>query len=238
MIKTLFTGNFKAFAETQRIPIRPITLIFGPNSAGKSSFIHSLALAREAERTGRRDGKLRLDRLNHEHPVFREVIKAIVTTATTTDTVSAEDFEGIGDAINNLVPHLSARVTRLFPEGLAEVEFGLDEAELFKVFETHPSLEFCRILATAQAQTFGHTITLSGRHILQGQTYQDLWQERFKLLAKAPLKRVAIVDRYVISQHRECPQGSCPAWNDSSACSMPMRPTNGMSAFSPHGRVS
>lgn len=34
-----------------------------------------------------------------------------------------------------------------------------------------------------------------------------MWQERFKLLAKAPLKRVTIVDRYAVSQHRECPQG-------------------------------
>lgn len=227
MIKTLFTGNFKAFAETQRIPICPITLIFGPNSAGKSSFIHSLALAREAERTGRldifkteiggsaidlggfrqyihrgeakrrmewgaeldvsalqgrlaellaavktlkvmlsigveldneerpmpdsepavtayelladgelllrmsrrRDNKLRLDRLNHEHPVFREVIKAIVITATTTDTVTAEDFEGIGDVINNLVPDLSTRVTRLFPEGLSLRSLDAGETE-------------------------------------------------------------------------------------------------------------
>ena len=47
-IQALHVGNFKAFADTQRIPLKPITLIFGPNSAGKSSFIHSLALAHEA----------------------------------------------------------------------------------------------------------------------------------------------------------------------------------------------
>jgi hypothetical protein len=41
-------GKFKAFNQTQRIPIKPITLVFGPNSAGKSSFIQSLALAHEA----------------------------------------------------------------------------------------------------------------------------------------------------------------------------------------------
>lgn len=225
MIQTLFTGNFKAFAEAQQIPIRPITLIFGPNSAGKSSFIHSLALASEAERTGRldifktevggsaidlggfrqyihrteakrrmewgaeldvsalqgrlaellaavktlkvalsigmeldneerplpgaepvvaayellgdnqpllrmsrrRDGRLRLDRLNHEHPVFREVLKAIVTTATTTDAITAEDFEGIGDVISKLVPELSTHVARLLPEGL--IHRGADSAE-------------------------------------------------------------------------------------------------------------
>lgn len=55
MIKTFFIGNFKAFAETQKIPVKPITLIFGANSAGKSSIIHSLALVHEALRTGELD---------------------------------------------------------------------------------------------------------------------------------------------------------------------------------------
>ncbi len=52
MLTALHLGNFKAFADTQNIPIRPITLIFGSNSAGKSSIIHSLALAHEASRKG------------------------------------------------------------------------------------------------------------------------------------------------------------------------------------------
>ena len=28
--------NFKAFGQGQTLPVRPITLIFGPNSSGKS----------------------------------------------------------------------------------------------------------------------------------------------------------------------------------------------------------
>jgi hypothetical protein len=44
-------GNFKAFAETQRVPICPLTLIFGPNSSGKSSILQALALLSEAERS-------------------------------------------------------------------------------------------------------------------------------------------------------------------------------------------
>lgn len=52
MLTALHLGNFKAFGETQRIPLRPITLIFGANSAGKSSLIHSLCFAHEAMRTG------------------------------------------------------------------------------------------------------------------------------------------------------------------------------------------
>jgi hypothetical protein len=56
--------HLKDFAEVQRIPLRPITLIFGPNSAGKSSFIHSLALAHEAQ-FGRE--KRSLSRLDVHH---------------------------------------------------------------------------------------------------------------------------------------------------------------------------
>ena len=45
-------SNFKAFAATQRVPLKPITLIYGANSAGKSSVIHALALAHHAIETG------------------------------------------------------------------------------------------------------------------------------------------------------------------------------------------
>jgi hypothetical protein len=41
-------SNFKAFADTQYIPIRPLTLIYGANSSGKSSILHSLLLAHHA----------------------------------------------------------------------------------------------------------------------------------------------------------------------------------------------
>lgn len=60
-LKALRVGNFKAFADAQTIPIRPITLVFGPNSAGKSSFIHSLALAHEAQFGRDKHGRARLD---------------------------------------------------------------------------------------------------------------------------------------------------------------------------------
>lgn len=48
MLTSIKLGNFKAFGPTQTIPIRPLTLVFGPNSAGKSSFIHSLLLLHQA----------------------------------------------------------------------------------------------------------------------------------------------------------------------------------------------
>ena len=52
MISGMKIGNFKAFSETQHIPIRPLTLIFGPNSSGKSSLIHSLILAHQGMKKG------------------------------------------------------------------------------------------------------------------------------------------------------------------------------------------
>ena len=55
MITAFYIENFKAIGESQRIPLKPITLIFGPNSVGKSSTLQSLALAHEAQRTGNFD---------------------------------------------------------------------------------------------------------------------------------------------------------------------------------------
>ncbi|WP_288481654.1 AAA family ATPase [uncultured Deinococcus sp.] len=51
---TNFTAqNFKAFGEGASAPIRPVTLLFGANSAGKSSFLHALQLYAELLTTRR-----------------------------------------------------------------------------------------------------------------------------------------------------------------------------------------
>ena len=42
MIKEFSISNFKAFAKKQNIPLKPITLVFGENSSGKSSILQSL----------------------------------------------------------------------------------------------------------------------------------------------------------------------------------------------------
>jgi hypothetical protein len=220
MLTAIRVGNFKAFAESQLIPVRPLTLIYGANSSGKSSILHSLILARYAQETGdldvhrtnvggeavdlggfrqfihrrdvsrrvewsveldtaaftgrlaellapvkqlavslamgislddqgrplqdalpeihayevlgdnrslvrmskRRDGKLQLDRLDHEHPVFREVVKAIIETSTTTESIQPSDYEGLDDAITEVVPEIVASVGKFLPEGLAKSE--------------------------------------------------------------------------------------------------------------------
>ncbi|WP_005035554.1 AAA family ATPase [Holophaga foetida] len=52
MLSNLQLENFKAIAAAQGAPLKPLTLIFGKNSAGKSSLLQSLALMHEAVRTG------------------------------------------------------------------------------------------------------------------------------------------------------------------------------------------
>jgi len=44
MLKEFRIENFKAFRDEQQITLAPITLIYGPNSSGKSSIIQSLLL--------------------------------------------------------------------------------------------------------------------------------------------------------------------------------------------------
>ena len=236
MLEAFRVANFKAFGASQRIPLRPITLVFGANSAGKSSILHALALAHHATETGkldtqrtqiggdsidlggfrqyvhrrqrerqvelafeldpgrlsgrvaellrsargavvelaigggfaseqqtlfgdaareldreggvrverfsvevdglpllsmsaRRGGLLRLDRLDHSHPVFHEVFRGILTLATTTPEVRDEDFAGLVEVLDALVPGITARPRGLFPRLEDELEGSAGQTE-------------------------------------------------------------------------------------------------------------
>ena len=48
MLERIEIGNFKAFGDIQVIDIKPLTLLFGANSAGKSSILQSLIYLSEA----------------------------------------------------------------------------------------------------------------------------------------------------------------------------------------------
>jgi len=47
MIKAIEIENFKGIGDPVKIEIKPITLLFGPNSAGKSTILHAFAYALE-----------------------------------------------------------------------------------------------------------------------------------------------------------------------------------------------
>lgn len=228
-------ANFKAFGAVQRVPLRPITLIYGANSAGKSSALHALALSHHAIETGDLDtqrtqiggesidlggfrqyvhrhrreqqvqfgfeldpgrlsgrvaallrsarrivvelsigegivgvqqdlfgnyarefdgkgvrlerlsldvddaplfsmsarpgGLLRLDSLDHAHPVFRELFRGLVVLATTTEDIREEDFGALGDVLDALVPSIIAKRRGLFPRVEEETEGSETEGD-------------------------------------------------------------------------------------------------------------
>lgn len=218
MIKSLRLGNFKAFGDTQTIPIRPLTLIFGANSSGKSSIIHGLLFAQNAlaedildphrmnisgdsvdlggfrqfvhrKETDRRvtwgmdfdtaqfkgrlaellqssknvsvnvqigiskgspeqddeqkeqpprvilyelvaDGetlmgisrrgaeKMQVDFINTKHPLVRMILSTLIESWTTTQSITEDEYAALVEAVNALVPLLTARADKLLVEQL------------------------------------------------------------------------------------------------------------------------
>lgn len=55
MIGKYEVANFKAIGEAAKFELRPITLVFGPNSAGKSSLLHSFLLLKHIVEGGTPD---------------------------------------------------------------------------------------------------------------------------------------------------------------------------------------
>ena len=224
MLRGLRIANFKAFGHAQRVPLRPLTLLFGANSAGKSSVLHALSLAHHAAETGnldvhgtqiggdsidlggfrqyvhrreqdqqvvlgfelapgglpgrardllsnarsvlvelgigrpvkgqtpdgdvslqrfgievdnqailsmsiRRDERLRIDRLDHAHPVFREMLGGILALSTTTEGLRDEDLQALGRVLDDAALRIRARRETLFPRVDAERGSESDRAE-------------------------------------------------------------------------------------------------------------
>lgn len=93
MISELRLTNFQGFKDTTKIPLAPITLIFGPNSSGKSSIIRSLLLfkqstssvARETDRFSFVDSDVDLGgfaNVVHRHNVSEDIGIGITFTRT------------------------------------------------------------------------------------------------------------------------------------------------------------
>ncbi len=82
--------------------------------------------------TARPGGLLRLDRLDHHHAIFREVFRGIVTLATTTQDLREDDFQGLAEVLDALIPGITARSRGLFPR--VEEEAEAPAVELSPIF--------------------------------------------------------------------------------------------------------
>ncbi len=216
MLSSISIENFKAFGKKQKLPIKPITLIFGPNSSGKSSIIHSLLFAQHALETGkldvfrtsgggesvdlggfkqfifkgnrdnlftwsveiavknlknelleflspartleislsmrlpqkeaspgeivyadtpivssffvnadgkelfslgaRPDNRLRMERLNHEHPVFRNIFKSIIEVSTTVQNILPEDYDYLREGVAGILSKMEFTAEKFIPQ--------------------------------------------------------------------------------------------------------------------------
>ncbi len=74
MIKTLQVQNFKAFQDTGEIEIKPITVLAGPNSGGKSSILQSLLLLKQTLETAEPNVALNLDGRFLQFSKFSELV--------------------------------------------------------------------------------------------------------------------------------------------------------------------
>ena len=81
--------------------------------------------------SARAGGILRLDRLDHSHPVFRELFRGILMLATTTPEIREEDFVALGEVLDALVPDITAKSRGLFPRIEEESETSEVERQTF-----------------------------------------------------------------------------------------------------------
>ena len=75
MIKTLRLENFKAFQDTGTLDLKPMTVLAGPNSGGKSSILQSLLLLKQTL-AGPPDINLNLDGQYLQFSAFNELVFA------------------------------------------------------------------------------------------------------------------------------------------------------------------
>lgn len=108
MLREYQIENFKAFAGPETMPIRPITLIYGPNSSGKSSILQSLLLLKQTLKEG--DDAVHLlpkgtfvdlgsyREFVHRHEVDKEFsFKALFTFEKDDETYWLKELLGISD---------------------------------------------------------------------------------------------------------------------------------------------
>lgn len=131
MLHALELENFKAFGERARIPFAPITLIFGENSAGKSSILQCLNLLKQT-RESREVGALLLPRAEN----------GIVDLGSFQEMIFDHDLNRT----------LSIRIETKFSQGLAteysfkrpslEAEVYLDQIEIYHKDHTESIARF------------------------------------------------------------------------------------------------
>lgn len=147
MLREYQLTNFKAFAGSETIPLRPITLIYGPNSSGKSSLLQSLLLLKQTLQEAENPETLLLPKGNlvnlgsyrefaHCHDVSKPFSFKVILDV---------EKQGTLNPFGNLVPDklietplLGLRVTFTYDEQTSNVVFS--SVELFIGDDSSPAV--------------------------------------------------------------------------------------------------
>ncbi|NJL56064.1 DUF3696 domain-containing protein [bacterium] len=147
--------NFKAFEGPETIPIRPITLIYGPNSSGKSSIIQSLLLFKQTLEQAE-SGTVLLPRGNlvdlanyqeliHKHEVDRQFAAKIVLKVDP-NTLPESTRGLLGKAVNHETITVGIKLVFAYCDQKIEVrsaEYFLDDTDqTFAVFDFDEQPDF------------------------------------------------------------------------------------------------
>lgn len=102
MLNKIEITNFKAFGETQQIEFKPITLLYGPNSAGKSSIIKSLLLTKQSIENNDNSNSVLLpkskftDLGNYQEMVHKHDTNKIITFKYEYETIDRKIYRRLG----------------------------------------------------------------------------------------------------------------------------------------------
>jgi hypothetical protein len=150
--------------------------------------------------TGSRLQKAVLKLPQNLRPLWQEILERVPLAA------CGNGWDG-AVSTTNLLSFANTAQLAFVDDTRAEVEFSFGD-DCDEKIQTAGNIDVsvCRLLAANQAKAFQAALAIAGTHIETGDTFQTIWETRFKLLAIAPIKRVCIVDRYAVSQHIMCPQ--------------------------------
>ena len=125
-LTALTLANFKAFKDEQQIPIRPITLLYGQNSAGKSSIIDALLLMHHFATDGIPDQR-------SKGVFFDQVSFDFTVTGSPVRLGDVDEFVHGKDLANNI----QLGCTWGHGENATRMEFGFDSEGLASFVQGH-----------------------------------------------------------------------------------------------------
>ena len=129
MLKALELENFKAFGKRTRIEFAPITLIFGENSAGKSSILQALNLLKQT-RESREHGALLLPRTENGIVDLGSYQELLFDHDLNRDLSIRVDFEAQRDMVTDNNPNASQGMEFRFTRRDEKDEIHLDAISL------------------------------------------------------------------------------------------------------------